>query len=55
MNSLSDVAVEIFLRPWVKTDDYWPVYWELTKQVKELFDKEGITIPKQEILVHKSQ
>ncbi|PQJ29142.1 mechanosensitive ion channel family protein [Rubritalea profundi] len=55
VNSLSDVAVEIFLRPWVKTDDYWPVYWELTKQVKALFDKEGITIPKQEILVHKAE
>lgn len=55
VNSLSDVAVEIFLRPWVKTDDYWPVYWELTKQVKDLFDKEGITIPKQEILVHKAE
>ncbi|MEO1856067.1 MAG: mechanosensitive ion channel family protein [Rubritalea sp.] len=52
VNSLSDVAVEVFLRPWVKTDDYWPVYWELTKQVKVLFDKEGITIPKQQLLVH---
>ena len=55
VNSLSDVAVEIFLRPWVKTDDYWPVYWELTKQVKVLFDKEGITIPKQAIDVHKAE
>jgi len=55
VNALSDVAVVVFLRPWVKTDDYWPVYWELTKQVKELFDKEGITIPKQELLVHKAE
>lgn len=35
--------------------DFWPVYWELTKQVKGLFDKEGITIPKQEILVHSAE
>lgn len=55
VNALSDVAVVIFLRPWVKTEDYWPVYWELTKQVKELFDKEGITIPKKELLVYKAE
>lgn len=46
VHRLSESAVEIFLRPWTRTEDYWPVHWELTKLAKELFDKEGITIPK---------
>ncbi|WP_246745341.1 mechanosensitive ion channel family protein, partial [Vibrio cholerae] len=27
-------------RPWVKTDDYWDVYWDVTKEVKLRFDRE---------------
>jgi small-conductance mechanosensitive channel len=29
----------------VKTDDYWPVYWDITRAVKLAFDAEGVTIP----------
>lgn len=55
VQTLSESAVVIFVRPWVKTEDYWPVHWDLTKQVKERFAQEGISIPKpqQEIVMHK--
>ena len=43
--SLGDSSVNLFLRPWVKTEDYWTVYWELTRDVKLRFDAEGINIP----------
>jgi len=43
--SLGDSSVNIGCRPWVKTADYWSVYWELTKDVKMRFDQEGISIP----------
>ena len=33
------------VRPWVKTEDYWPTYWDLMRAVKDRFDAEGITIP----------
>jgi small conductance mechanosensitive channel len=33
------------VRPWVNTEDYWDVYWDLTRQVKLRFDKDGISIP----------
>jgi small conductance mechanosensitive channel len=33
------------VRPWVKTDDYWDVYWDITREVKMRFDREGISIP----------
>jgi small conductance mechanosensitive channel len=33
------------VRPWVKSDDYWDVYWDITRAVKIRFDEEGISIP----------
>jgi small conductance mechanosensitive channel len=29
----------------VYTEDYWDVYWDLTRAVKERFDAECISIP----------
>ena len=45
VGGLGDSSVNIFCRPWVKSDDYWTVYWDLTGQAKEAFDEEGISIP----------
>ncbi len=45
VDELADSSVNIFCRPWVKTADYWTVHWDLTRQVKERFDAEGISIP----------
>ena len=42
---LGDSSVNLSCRPWVKTADYWPVFWGLTRQVKMRFDTEGISIP----------
>ena len=45
VGELGDSSVNIFCRPWAKSDDYWTVYWDLTGQAKERFDSEGISIP----------
>lgn len=45
VGSLGDSSVNILVRPWTKTSDYWTVYWDLTKTIKQEFDKEGINIP----------
>lgn len=45
VSELGDSSVNLICRPWVKTADYWTVYWELTRAVKERFDEEGISIP----------
>ncbi|MCK4995405.1 MAG: mechanosensitive ion channel [Thermoplasmatales archaeon] len=42
---LGDSSVNLLVRPWVNTSDYWGVKWEITQQLKEAFDKEGISIP----------
>ena len=45
LHELGDSSVNFIVRPWVKTGDYWDTYWDLTKAVKQGFDKEGISIP----------
>jgi len=45
VHSLGDSSVNFILRPWVKTEDYWSVYWDLTREVKLRFDAEGVSIP----------
>ena len=45
VHELGESSVNIIVRPWVKTTDYWDTYWDLTKAVKLRFDKEGISIP----------
>lgn len=45
VHELADSSVNFVCRPWVKTADYWDVYWAITRQVKEQFDKQGVSIP----------
>jgi small conductance mechanosensitive channel len=45
VHELAESSVNLICRPWAKTDDYWEVYWSLTRMVKERFDAEGISIP----------
>jgi small conductance mechanosensitive channel len=45
LHELGESSVNFIVRPWVRTDDYWSTYWDLTKAVKKRFDEEGISIP----------
>lgn len=45
LHALGESSVDFIVRPWVKTDDYWEVYWDITRSVKDRFDEEGISIP----------
>jgi small conductance mechanosensitive channel len=49
---LGDSSVKFAVRPWVKTEDYWDVYFDLTEKIKVMFDQEGITIPFQQRDIH---
>lgn len=42
---LGDSSVNIAVRPWVKTTEYWPLYWDLMEKMKYEFDSNGISIP----------
>lgn len=52
VHELGDNSVNIIARPWSKTSDYWSVYWDCTKQVKEAFDQNGISIPFPQTDIH---
>lgn len=54
VHELAASSVNFVCRPWVRTEDYWDVYWDLTRQVKEAFDANGISIPFPQQDVHYS-
>lgn len=45
LHTLNESSVDFIVRPWVKSADYWTVYWDITREVKMRFDREGISIP----------
>ena len=52
VGELGDSSVNFHVRPWVKTADYWDVYFDLTEKVKLSFDEAGISIPYPQMDVH---
>jgi len=55
VSELADSSVNFVCRPWVKTADYWAVYWALTEKVKLEFDANDISIPFPQRDVHMHQ
>lgn len=45
VSELADSSVNLVVRPWVKTGDYWTVRFDLTEEIKNSFDEAGISIP----------
>lgn len=43
--AMADSSVNFVVRPWVKCEDYWGVYFGVTEAIKKKFDAEDITIP----------
>lgn len=42
---LGEYGINLAVRPWVKTSDYWDVFFDMQETIKKRFDLEGITIP----------
>jgi len=55
VNELGASEVNLGLRIWVKTDDYWDAKWAITEEVKLSFDENGIEIPFNQLDVHINQ
>jgi len=55
VSELADSSVNFVVRPWVKTSDYWSVYFDLVEKVKLTFDEQGISIPYPQQDVHMHQ
>lgn len=52
VSELADSSVNLIVRPWVKTSEYWDVYFDLMEKIKQTFDAEGISIPYPQRDVH---
>ncbi|MCZ7586554.1 MAG: mechanosensitive ion channel family protein [Deltaproteobacteria bacterium] len=50
--AMADSSVNLVVRPWCKTADYWDVYFSVTRGVKEALDRAGIEIPFPQMDVH---
>ena len=42
---LADSSVNLVVRPWCRPEDYWDVYFGVTRAIKESLDTAGISIP----------
>ncbi|MGB7581490.1 MAG: mechanosensitive ion channel domain-containing protein [Sedimentisphaerales bacterium] len=45
VSELADSSVKFVVRPWVKSADYWDVYFDTTAKLKTTLENNGITIP----------
>ena len=55
VKELGASSVDLGLRFWVPTDQYWSVRWQLLEDIKIRFDAEGISIPFQQVDVNIKQ
>jgi small conductance mechanosensitive channel len=53
--TLSDSSVDLQLRGWVNTNDYWTVLFSLNQAVYDRFNAENIEIPYKQLDVHIKQ
>lgn len=52
VKELGESAVLLGVRGWTRTEDYWPVRWDIIETIKLRFDEEGIEIPYSQMDVH---
>ncbi|MGB0631174.1 MAG: mechanosensitive ion channel family protein [Alphaproteobacteria bacterium] len=52
VGEMADSSVNIFVRVWVNSPDYWTVFFNLNKALKEACDEAGITIPFPQRSIH---
>lgn len=52
VEALADSSVNLVVRVWVNTDDYWPVFYQGQQQLYDMFNREGINIPYPQQVVH---
>jgi small conductance mechanosensitive channel len=52
LGELADSSVNLSTRVWVKTEDYWGVFFTMNEKVYEALDQGGISIPFPQVDVH---
>ncbi|QEW06954.1 small-conductance mechanosensitive channel MscS [Nitrincola iocasae] len=52
VNELGASSVDLIVRPWVNSADYWAVRWDLLEKIKNELDNHGIGIPYPQMDIH---
>lgn len=52
VGALASNSVQLVVRPWVNTSDYWAAYWNIIELVKLEFDNAGVSIPYNQMELH---
>jgi small conductance mechanosensitive channel len=52
LSALADSSVNFTVRAWVKSEDYWGVFFDMNENVYNSFAKEGLSIPFPQMDVH---
>ena len=55
LNALADSSVNIVVRVWVDSADYWDVFFDMNKTVYEAFNATGIEFPFPQLTVHQAK
>ena len=55
LSSLADSAIEITVRVWTASENYWGVFFDFNEQVYKQFDKYGLHFPYPQVDVHMIQ
>lgn len=55
VDNLGESSIDLILRFWVNTENYWPVRYQMLKDVKQALDENGIEIPFPQLDVHISK
>lgn len=52
LGSLADSSVNISVRVWVKSENYWSVYFETNEKIYNEFNRLGINFPYPQLTIH---
>ena len=52
LHSLGDSSVNVLVRAWVSTEDFWDVYYDLNRKVYKAFAENDVNIPYPQMDVH---
>ena len=55
LHALDSSSVNIIARGWVKSENYWPVQFEINKQIYQVFNEQGIGFPFPQLTVHQAK
>ncbi len=55
LKALSASSVDIVVRAWAKSEDYWSVYFDMNKKIYDTFNRKGIGFPFPQLTVHQAK